>query len=106
MEKQRGLLAVTRERMRVRRLSLRTEQAYLQWLRRYVAFHGRRHPREVGAAGIEQFLTHLAVVRKVSALRRIRHCRHCCFCIGTYWALNCRASILPTPLLVDACLSC
>jgi site-specific recombinase XerD len=68
MEKQRGLLAVTRERMRVRHLSLRTEQTYLQWLRRYVAFHGRRHPREVGAAGVEQFLTHLAVVRKVSAV--------------------------------------
>lgn len=68
MEKQRGLLAVTRERMRVRRLSLRTEQAYLQWLRRYVVFHGRRHPRDVGAAGVEQFLTHLAVVRKVSAV--------------------------------------
>ena|SRR5579863_9616044 len=68
MEKRRGLLGVTRERMRVRHLSLRTEQAYLQWLRRYVAFHGRKHPREVGAAGVEQFLTHLAVVRKVSAV--------------------------------------
>ena len=54
--------------MRVRHLSLRTEQAYLQWLRRYVAFHGRKHPRDVGALGVEQFLTHLAVVRKVSAV--------------------------------------
>lgn len=68
MEEQRGLLAVTRERMRVWHLSLRTEQAYLQWLRRYVVFHGRKHPREVGAAGVEQFLTHLAVVRKVRAV--------------------------------------
>jgi integron integrase len=68
MEKQRGLLAVTREHMRVRHLSLRTEQTYLQWLRRYVAFHGRRHPRDVGASGVEQFLTHLAVERKVSAV--------------------------------------
>src|SRR6266853_1656537 len=48
-------------------LSLRTEQAYLQWLRRYIAFHGRKHPRELGAPEVEQFLTFLAVRRKVSA---------------------------------------
>ena len=62
-----GLLAVARERMRTRHLALRTEQAYLHWLRRYVAFHERRHPRELGAPEVEQFLTHLAVHRKVSA---------------------------------------
>ncbi len=62
-----GLLAVARERMRTRHLALRTEQAYLQWLRRYVAFHRPRHPRELGAPGVEQFLTHLAVDRKVGA---------------------------------------
>src|ERR1700681_4819 len=62
-----GLLAVAREKMRTRHLALRTEQAYLQWLRRYVAFHNRRHPRELGAPEIEQFLTHLAVHRKVGA---------------------------------------
>ncbi len=62
-----GLLAVARERMRTRHLALRTEQAYLQWMRRYVAFHQRRHPRELGAPHLEQFLTFLAVRRKVSA---------------------------------------
>ena len=62
-----GLLAVARERMRTRHLALRTEQAYLQWMRRYLAFHEGRHPRELGAPGIEQFLTYLAVRRKVSA---------------------------------------
>jgi integrase len=62
-----GLLALTRERMRTRHLALRTEQAYLQWLGRYVAFHGRRHPRELGASEVEQFLTDLAVQHKVSA---------------------------------------
>src|SRR5205823_14428344 len=62
-----GLFAVTREKMRTRHLSLRTEQAYLQWLRRYIAFHGRKHPRELGAPEVEQFLTFLAVRRKVSA---------------------------------------
>jgi integron integrase len=62
-----GLLALARERMRTRHLALRTEQAYLQWLERYVAFHGGRHPRALGAPAVEQFLTHLAVRRKVSA---------------------------------------
>jgi integron integrase len=62
-----GLLAVARERMRTRHLALRTEQAYLQWMRRYVAFHQRRHPRELGAPHVEQFLTFLAVRRKVSS---------------------------------------
>src|SRR5437879_13626352 len=62
-----GLFAVTREKMRTRHLSLRTEQAYLQWLRRYIAFHGRKHPRELGAPHVEQFLTFLAMRRQVSA---------------------------------------
>jgi integron integrase len=67
MDTRPGLFAVTRERMRTRHFALRTEQAYLQWLRRYVEFHGRRHPRELGPAQLEQFLSHLAVHRKVSA---------------------------------------
>jgi integron integrase len=67
MESQRGLITVAREKMRTRHLALRTEQAYLQWLRRYFEFHNRRHPRELGAPEVEQFLTYLAVHRKVSA---------------------------------------
>jgi site-specific recombinase XerD len=67
MGSQPGLLAVAREKMRTRHLALRTEQAYLQWLRRYIVFHNRRHPRELGAPEVEQFLTYLAVHRKVSA---------------------------------------
>src|ERR1700730_2559035 len=63
----RGLFAVAREKIRTRHLALRTEQAYLQWMRRYVKFHGRRHPREMGPAHVEAFLTHLAVTAKVSA---------------------------------------
>jgi integron integrase len=62
-----GLIAVARERMRTRHFALRTEQAYLHWLQRFVAFHGRQDPRELGAPHVEQFLTHLAVERKVSA---------------------------------------
>jgi integron integrase len=67
VEEQRGLFTVARERMRVRHLAYRTEQAYLDWIRRYVGFHGRRHPRDLGPEAVEAFLTHLAVDRKVSA---------------------------------------
>jgi site-specific recombinase XerD len=66
-ERSAGLLALARERMRTRHLALRTEQAYLQWLQRYIGFHAGRDPRTLGASEVEQFLTHLAVHRKVSA---------------------------------------
>jgi integron integrase len=62
-----GLLEVARDRMRTLHLALRTEQAYLQWIRRYLHFHQRRHPRDLGPEAVEQFLTDLAVHRKVSS---------------------------------------
>src|SRR5438874_1335383 len=49
-----GLLAVARERMRTRHLALRTEQAFLQWMRRYIAFHDRRHPRRADAGAADR----------------------------------------------------
>jgi integrase len=67
MDEGRGLLAVMRDRMRTRHLAYRTEQTYLQWVRRYIAFHKRRHPRELGGPEVKQFSTCLAVGRKVSA---------------------------------------
>jgi hypothetical protein len=47
--------------------SFRTEKSYVTWIRRYILFHKKRHPLEMGRAEIEAFLTHLAVNRKVSA---------------------------------------
>ncbi len=61
------LFDVAREKMRTRHMAYRTEQAYLQWMRRFIAYHERRHPRDLGGPAVEQFLTHLAVDRKVSA---------------------------------------
>jgi site-specific recombinase XerD len=61
------LLERARARMRARHLSLRTERTYLQWMRRYILFHGKRHPAEMGEAEINAFLTHLAVERRISA---------------------------------------
>ncbi len=55
-----------RERIRVKHYSLRTEDAYLHWARRFVLFHGKRHPREMGGPEVEAFLSHLATTGQVS----------------------------------------
>ena len=62
-----GLLARVAWEARRRRLSRRTELAYLHWIRRYLAHQRRRHPRELGAAEVAAFLSHLAVQERVSA---------------------------------------
>ncbi len=61
------LLERLREAIRVRHYSIRTEDAYADWARRFILFHGKRHPSELGAADVAAFLTHLAVERGVSA---------------------------------------
>jgi integron integrase len=61
------LLDQVREACRVRHYSARTERVYAQWVKRFVLFHGKRHPREMGAAEVSGFLSHLAVVGRVSA---------------------------------------
>lgn len=61
------LLARLRDATRVRHYSLRTERAYVDWVRRFVHFHGLRHPASLGAPEVQAFLTHLAVERTVSS---------------------------------------
>jgi integron integrase len=53
--------------MRLLHYSKRTEGSYVDWIKRFILFHHKRHPREMGAVEIEAFLTHLAVVGRVSA---------------------------------------
>ncbi len=57
----------TLEVLRVHHYSLRTEKAYLDWIRRFLVFHNLRHPRELGEAEVNQFLTDLAVNHHVAA---------------------------------------
>lgn len=66
-EKPRKLLDQVRDIMRRKHYSIRTEQTYIAWMKRYIFFHHKRHPREMGVAEIEAFLTHLAVRDNVSA---------------------------------------
>ncbi len=61
------LLDQVRHRIRLKHYSIRTEQAYVDWIRRYIHFHGKRHPAAMGASEIEAFLTDLAVARSVAA---------------------------------------
>jgi integron integrase len=61
------LLDQVREAIRIRHYSIRTEQAYLQWIRRFILFHGKRHPREMGGPELTAFLSDLAVKHNVAA---------------------------------------
>jgi integrase len=60
------LLDQMRERIRYCHYSRRTEQAYLFWVRRFIRFHQLRHPRSMGSAEVESFLSHLATERHVA----------------------------------------
>ena len=60
------LLDQLRERIRYCHYSLRTEQAYVYWVRAFIRFHGMRYPREMAVAEVEAFLTHLASRRQAS----------------------------------------
>lgn len=61
------LLDVFRDSLRVKHYSARTEDTYVTWVRNFILFHNKRHPREMGAEEIGQFLTHLASQKEVSA---------------------------------------
>lgn len=61
------LLDQVRDAIRVKHFSIRTEQAYTDWIRRFILFHGKRHPREMAEPEVTAFLTHLARDRNVAA---------------------------------------
>ncbi|MFO8237724.1 MAG: phage integrase N-terminal SAM-like domain-containing protein [Prochlorococcaceae cyanobacterium] len=61
-----GLIQRYREELQARHYAKRTVATYEQWLRRFLRFHGMRHPREMGSEEVNAFLTHLAVERQVS----------------------------------------
>lgn len=61
------LLDQVRDRIRLKHYSRRTEDVYLDWAKRYILYHNKTHPQEMGKKEIEDFLTYLARDRKVSA---------------------------------------
>ena len=67
MESRPKLLDQMRIALRLRHMSLRTEQVYVGWTRRFILFHQKRHPKDMGAEEIRAFLTHLAIDCRVAA---------------------------------------
>ena len=61
------LLDRMRAEIRVRHYSIRTEETYLDWARRFILFHNKQHPKDLGALEVQAFLSHLAVDRNVAA---------------------------------------
>jgi site-specific recombinase XerD len=75
------LLDQVRIAARLRRLSLRSEKAYVQQIKRFILFHGKKHPREMDAKHIRDCLSYLAVERNVSAPTKMSRSRLCSSCI-------------------------
>ena len=67
MNQQPKLLDIIRNKIRLKHYSIRTEKAYVSWIKRYIYFHNKRHPKDMGRKEIEAFLTDLAVKGNVSA---------------------------------------
>jgi hypothetical protein len=61
------LLEQVRRAIRVRHYSIRTEDAYLQWIKRFILFHDKRHPQTLGEVEVAQFLSFLANEEQVAA---------------------------------------
>ena len=61
------LLDQVRGKIRLKHYSIRTEQSYVDWIKRFILFHGKHHPKDLGAQEVEEFLTYLAVEGKVAA---------------------------------------
>ena len=61
------LLEQVREVIRVRHYSLRTEETYVRWIKRFILFHGKRHPQKMGKLEIEAFLSFLVMKRNVAS---------------------------------------
>src|SRR5450830_885841 len=75
------LLDLVRGKIRLKHYSIRTEQAYLDWIKRFILHLDKRHPNEMGAVEVEEFLTHLAVERNVAASTQNQAKVPYCFCI-------------------------
>ncbi len=68
------LLDQVRQALRVQHYAIRTEEAYVHWMKRFILSHHKRHPREMGCPEIEAFLIHLAVEQHVAAATQNQTC--------------------------------
>ncbi len=61
------LLEQVQDAIRTNHYSLRTEKTYIDWIRRFILYHNKKHPREMGVPEVQEFITHLATQNNVSA---------------------------------------
>jgi hypothetical protein len=83
-----SLLEVVRNKIRVKHYSIRTEKTYIHWIKSYLHFLSMQHPRNLGAEHIETYLTHLAVIRNVSASTQNLALAPYCFSTNKFWKLS------------------
>jgi hypothetical protein len=76
------LLDQVRDAIRLKPYSIRTEQVYTNWIRRFILFHNKRHPREMSEEEVSQFLTHLARDGNVAASTQKQHVKASLTCQG------------------------
>ncbi|MBT3017407.1 MAG: phage integrase N-terminal SAM-like domain-containing protein [Candidatus Thiodiazotropha sp. (ex Clathrolucina costata)] len=94
MGKEPRLLDRVRAAIRTKHYSIRTEQANVDWIRRFILFHNKRHPVEMTKAEIEMFLTHLAVNRNVAPSTQNQVPSAFFFFIGKYLSASCPGSTM------------
>jgi hypothetical protein len=80
----RKLLNRVRDAIRLKYYSYRTEQTYVQWIRRFILFHNKHHRQEMGVPEIEAFLTYLAVTENVAASTETKPSVPCCSSTATF----------------------
>ena len=61
------LLDQVRESIRLRHYSIKTEKAYISWIKRFIIYHNKKHPKEMGETEIREYMSHLAIDQKISS---------------------------------------
>jgi len=109
------LLEQLAEALHIRHYSYRTEEAYVDWVRRYILFHKKRHPASMGVEEIREFLAHLAEERNVAASTHtapavgaggIRQPVPSCSCTAKSCIRSSNRSCLRVPNVRNACRPC
>lgn len=100
------LLDDVRNRLRLKHYSLRTEKAYLYWIRWYIYANGRRHPRELDGVAVERFLSRLATEDHVAPSTQERRDTHHSPVFSRCIATRCRALPIARPHPADAARPC
>ena len=82
------LLERVKNAIRTKHYSRKTENSYCSWIKRYILYHNKKHPKDMGEVQIRQFINHLAVKRKLSASTQNQALCAILFFTEKFWGLN------------------